>query len=301
MEKHKLCFIVGVTLVISAVTMYLSKIREFSYEIKRYDDLPFGISTHTKFETSFFNHFSKEQDFIMAEPEYIENGVFDKLTTPNKYIILNDSHYKNIENYFILAQEIDSTLIIYTPQESDFNMPFEDRISKKQSGVSIEEFMKTAYKLAKKYKIILGYSPTKSQLESEDTWYLKYTRFILLKTDFYQNDTDYTEKVTSLVEKLRGKNPYLYIMTQISVHPPNKLNISTDEMVHQIESVRDIVDALHLYYIPSKETKLRYLSLAEVLYHFRGDTIQESLKSVQNNRELIPREVEENTELDVEN
>lgn len=113
--------------------------------------------------------------------------------------------------------------------------------------------------LARELGLEYIFGPGVRQLEKYYKDFALYADIIVLQSQRYQTNADYQQTVTNLIAKIRMANPRVKVWVQVSVNPPGDRGISVERVKQNINSIKDSVDGIFIFYIPSRWPQVKEL------------------------------------------
>ncbi len=135
------------------------------------------------------------------------------------------------------AKAIGITMLGYNLEKA---LPKEDLISKERE----------MQRIAGENDLLFAFGPTLLKLERYYDDFARYADVIILQSQRYQTTEEYEERVEGLIERIRADNPEVKVWVQVSVNPPEKRDVTPDEVLSDIPLVADKADLILIFFRP---------------------------------------------------
>ena len=236
---------------------------EESYVTSNKHDIPMGFGVWTIDNVDFFNKYAKDQDVIGVWPVTID--LLDYVHVGKKAFVFFDT--ENLSNRVIQAKEAGAEIIVYN-LEADISK--EELISKE----------KEVYQLAKENEMIFIFIPRLIVLEQHYKDFVQHTDVIGIQTQNYMTLENYEEIVEDRIDKIREANPYVEVLIQVSVNPPNNRYITAGKVIDHINVIKDKADEIDIWYDQSRPDRVSVME--KVFKNFRTDNKKQQSEVGQN-------------------
>ncbi|MFB0534650.1 MAG: hypothetical protein ACETWR_06680 [Anaerolineae bacterium] len=214
-------------------------------------EIPLGIGIWDADNVAFFNRYAREQDIIAARLPFME--FLDDVEVGQKMLVLGprDEEATDIGSVVAAAKAKGATMLGYNLETA---LPKEELISKE----------KEMQRVAGANDLRYAFGPTLGKLLKYYDDFARHADIIVLQSQRFQTTKEYEERVEELIGRIRSANPEVKVWVQVSVNPPEKRDITPDEVVSDIQLIADQADLIWIFFAPEKAS-----TMEEVFKRFR--------------------------------
>ncbi len=200
-------------------------------------EIPLGIGIYEADNVAFFNRYAGEQDVILARPPLMH--LLNDVEIGKKKLLFapRDEPLTDVGTIISEAKAIGITMLGYNLEKA---LPKEDLISKERE----------MQRIAGENDLLFAFGPTLLKLERYYDDFARYADVIILQSQRYQTTEEYEERVEGLIERIRADNPEVKVWVQVSVNPPEKRDVTPDEVLSDIPLVADKADLILIFFRP---------------------------------------------------
>jgi hypothetical protein len=200
-------------------------------------DVPLGIGIYNLENVALFNRYAREQDVIAARPEFLE--LLEHVEIGQKMLVVgpHDTESTDIASLITEAKAKGVTLLGYN---------LETALSKDEL-IGKEKEMQAA---AAVNRLSYAFAPTLRKLLKHYDDFARHADIIVLQSQRFQTTEDYEESVEELAARIKSTNPAVDVWVQVSVNPPEKRDVTPDEVLMDVQLVADKADLVWIYFGP---------------------------------------------------
>lgn len=201
--------------------------------------IPLGIGIWDSENVAFFNRYAREQDVIGARPPYLD--LLDDVEVGQRMFFVGgrDEPFTDIGSMISEARAIGVTMLGYNLETA---LPREELTAKEMQ----------LQQIASDNDLVYAFGPTLAKLERYYEDFGRYADVLILQSQRYQTMAEYEEVVEELIERIRSTNPEVKVWVQVSVNPPQKREITPDEVIQHVELIADKADLIWIYFAPQR-------------------------------------------------
>lgn len=202
-------------------------------------DVPLGIGIWDSSDVDFFNRYAREQDVVGARTHLMH--LLADAEIGQRMIVLGPHDEPITEDSAVLsaAKEMGSTILGYNLETA----------TDKEQLVSSEMRMQD---IASKNGLFYCFGPTLLKLTKHYEDFARHADCLVLQSQRYQTADEYEQVVEDLIERIRSANPEAKVWVQVSANPPDKPEVSVDEVIHDIQLIADEADLVWIFFQPNR-------------------------------------------------
>jgi hypothetical protein len=197
--------------------------------------LAIGISSPES--VAIFNKVATEQDVIAARLPYVD--LLGEVKTGQKMLVLGPGDEEAFELESLIA-EVKAKGVSILGYNLETALP-EGELVDREARMQ---------RLASEGELLYVFGPTLGKLMKHYDSFARHADVLLLQSQRFQAAADYEGQTEALIEKIRAANPGVQVWVQVSVSPPEKGNLTAEQVVHDIQLVADKADLIWVFFSP---------------------------------------------------
>lgn len=202
-------------------------------------EIPLGIGIWDADNVAFFNRYAREQDVIAARLPFMD--LLNDVEIGQKMLVLGprDEEATDISSVIAEAKAKGVTMLGYNLETA---LPKEELTSKEK------EMQATASEDG----LLYAFAPTLRKLSNHYDDFARHADIIVLQSQRFQTTKEYEERVEELIGRIRSASPETQVWVQVSVNPPEKRDVTPDEVIGDIQCVADQADLIWIFFAPKR-------------------------------------------------
>lgn len=194
---------------------------------------PLGVVATNQDHLNFLDAKLSDTDIIGVGPSQMD--LLEGIEARKTLLLLTAKDYDNAAAYIAEAKAKGVEFIGY-----NLETPY--------SVEKMVTLQKIVYDITKHHGLTYVFEPSLLNLERHYRHFVPNTDIILLQAQHYQTRENYTEQVAALISKMKRVDPDIEVWVQLSVNPPEKMDISAEEVADDIEDISDIAGCVWIFY-----------------------------------------------------
>jgi len=201
-------------------------------------DIPLAIGIQDSDNVAFFNRYAREQDVIAARSAFMD--LLKDVEIGQKMLMLSprDEPLTDVGPLISEAKAIGITMLGYNLETA--------LMREELVGGEIE-----MQRLANENELSYAFGPTLLKLSQYYDDFARHADILVLQSQRYQTTPEYEATVEELIDKIKSVNPEVKVWVQVSVNPPEKPDVTLEEVIRDIQLVADKADLIWIYFGPN--------------------------------------------------
>jgi hypothetical protein len=206
-------------------------------------DIPLGIGIADQNNVDFFNRYAGKNDIIAARPAVLD--LLEGVEIGRRMLVLGAQDEKSLDIGSIVSQagELGVEVLGYNLETA----LSEDELTEKEINMK---------SVADLNDMLYAFGPTIGKLLKHYDVFSQHADIIILQSQRFQTTEVYEETVEDLIAKIRSSNPGVQVWVMVSMTPPEKRNVSPEEVIRDIQLIADQADLIWIFFPPNRASDM---------------------------------------------